>query len=272
MLKKHSHSLDYYTYISGMRNWNSFYKVLFSFSSLLWVIIADSSLISLWTILFMSVLILKVGKIGFHDYVGVLKIPIVFIIMSSIAIMTTVDPNLENAWYIDGKCLGFQFFSYYVYLTKAQCMLSCKVAAKAIGAICAMYMMTLSTPMGEVLAVFRKLHAPKIIVELMHLIYRYIFMMSDVYQMQKDATTSRLGYINFRTSVRSFSNNVANLLVMSLARANTCYDAMESRGYDGEFCVMEERRKIGAGQIGIMLIYFVVTIGLTVFVSFRKTI
>ena len=47
---------------------------------------------------------------------------------------------------------------------------------KALGAVSALYMMTLTTPLSEIIAVLRKAHIPKLIIELMNMIYRYILL------------------------------------------------------------------------------------------------
>ena len=123
-------------------------------------------------------------------------------------------------------------------------------------------MMTLSTPMGDILSVLRRMHVPGLIVELMHLIYRYIFLLSDINNMQKDAAASRMGYHNFRSSLRSFSYGLSNLLILALRRANASFDAMEARGYDGELRILEDVHSVDIRQILIFACYLLITIGI----------
>lgn len=61
---------------------------------------------------------------------------------------------------------------------------------KALGAVSALYMMTLTTPLSEIIAVLRKAHVPKLIIELMNMIYRYIFIMIDTHSRMKNSAES----------------------------------------------------------------------------------
>ncbi len=132
---------------------------------------------------------------------------------------------------------------------------------KAFSAVSALYLMTLSTPMGEIISVFRKIRVPVLILELMHLIYRYIFILSETNQRQKDAAGSRLGYCDLKTSFRTFSGELANLLVLSMKKAETYYDAMEARGYEGNALFWEETRPLTAGQLLYAGLYLALLLG-----------
>lgn len=249
MKKRHHHNLDYYSYCSLLREWNSGFKVLFSFFALLFVIAADCVPVSFLTIWYMGILTVGKGKIPLGEYMRLLKIPMVFIVMSGFAIAFQVGGIAEEAVLLPGGArLCITCFGAFCMITKTGLVTACTVALKAFGAVSAMYMLTLSTPMGDILAVLRKLHVPSLIVELMHLIYRYIFIMSDIWHLQKDAAKSRMGYHNYKSSLRSFAFGLSNLLVISLKRANACYDAMEARGYDGELRLLEEKHAFTGTQ------------------------
>jgi cobalt/nickel transport system permease protein len=55
---------------------------------------------------------------------------------------------------------------------------------------------------------------------------------------------SRLGFCDYRTSLKSFANIAGNLLIVSLQRAGNYYDAMESRCYDGALLFLEEKKPL----------------------------
>lgn len=242
MKKRHHHNLDYYSYCSMLREWNSGFKVLFSFLALILVIAADCVPVSFLTILYMGILTVGKGKIPLGEYFRLLKIPMVFIFMSGFAIAFQIGGTPEEAVLLPcGVRLCVICFGNFCMIAKTGFVTACTVALKALGAVSVMYMLTLSTPMGDILAVLGKFHVPALIVELMHLIYRYIFIMSDIWHLQKDAARSRMGYHNYKSSLRSFAFGLSNLLVISLKRANACYDAMEARGYDGELRMLEEK-------------------------------
>lgn len=263
MRNKHHHNLDYYSYCSGIRCWNSTFKVVFSLISLLAVIVCDSVFVSIFTILFMGLVSVVLGKVHFDDYLNLMKVPIVFILLSGFAIAFQIGGDLSGSVELpNGIRLAVRLFETDLYISKSGLLLAIKVGLKAFGAVSAMYMMTLSTPMGDILSVLRRMHVPGLIVELMHLIYRYIFLLSDINNMQKDAAASRMGYHNFRSSLRSFSYGLSNLLILALRHANASFDAMEARGYDGELRILEDVHSVDIRQILIFACYLLITIGI----------
>ena len=129
---------------------------------------------------------------------------------------------------------------------------------KALGAVSALYMMTLTTPLSEIIAVLRKAHVPKLIIELMNMIYRYIFIMIDTHSRMKNSAESRLGYCDFKTSCYSFRQVASNLLVVSLKRGNNYYNALEARCYNGDLQFLEEEKQVKAGQVVMAVIFIII--------------
>jgi len=105
--------------------------------------------------------------------------------------------------------------------------------------------------------VLRKAHVPKLIVELMNLIYRYIFILLDVYTKMKNSAESRQGYCDFKTSCYTFGSIASNMLVISLKKANSYYDAMEARCYDGNLIFLEEDKKVETIQIVAATVFII---------------
>ena len=90
----------------------------------------------------------------------------------------------------------------------------------------------------------------------MYLIYRFIFVLLDTHGRMREAAGARLGWRDFRTSCRSFGGTAAGLLVVSLRKSRTYYDAMAARGYDGALCFLEEDKPWRASQVAGMLAFW----------------
>ena len=247
----HSHgakSIDYYACQSGLRRWNDGYKVLSACMILVLCIVLDHPWVSVAVIVTMGMVNLWGNRVSLHTYTGLLKIPIAFLVLGSVAIALGVsrqplgDYNLWLHW-------G------YLYFTKTGIRQALELFLKAMGAVSAMYLMALSTPASNLIGVLKKAHVPKIIVELMNMIYRFIFILTEVQGNMKTAAVSRLGYVDFKTSCYSFGQTAGNLFILSLKKANTYYDAMVSRCYEGDLPFWEEEKPIKAWQIGILALY-----------------
>ena len=190
---------------------------------------------------------------------SILAIPIAFILLGTftIAIDFSKQPMGQYNLYL-GFC--------YVFTSQAKLKTVAFLILKVFAAISALQMMTLSTPSSEIIYVLRKAHVPKLIVELMSLIYRYIFILMDVYTKMKNSAESRLGYCDFKTSCYTFGSIASNMLVISLKKANAYYDAMEARCYDGDFIFLEEDKKVEIIQIiaaAAFIIFLVLLWGFT---------
>lgn len=243
--RHHSHgvqTIDFYAYQSDLREWNGGYKVLSALLVLILCIILNDNWVSV-TIIFTIGMVNIIGnKVPIRTYLKLLKIPIAFLVLGYVAIAFGVsikplgDYNLSLHWF-------------YLYLTKTDMRRASELFLKAMGAVSTMYFMALSTPAGELICVLQKAHVPKIIVELMHMIYRFIFILMDVQGRMKQAAVSRLGYTDFRTACNSFGKTAGNLFILSLKKADAYYDAMISRGYDGEIMFLEEEKKVTWIQI-----------------------
>lgn len=241
----HSHgvqTMDYYAFQSGLNDWNGGYKVLSSILILIWCIALDDIWVSLTVIVTVGMLNVIGNKVPLRRYLELLRIPIAFLVLGCIAIAFGFskeplgDYNISLHWF-------------YLYLTKADIRKAAELFLKAMGAVSAMYFMSLSTPASELISALRKAHVPKLLVELMNMIYRFIFILTDVQGRMKRAAVSRLGYVDFRTSCGSFGKIAGNLFILSLKKADTYYDAMISRCYDGEIRFLEEEKKVTGIQV-----------------------
>lgn len=239
----HRHvSVDSYAYISGLKDWNTPFKVSFALLSILAVITADSPVVSVMTIAFMGVLSIEAGRIKPGDYFRLMLVPSAFIITGGIAVLIQVGAGVKSL-------LRIPFFSTDLYITEESLRQSLGLFGKAFGAVSALYMLALSTPMGEIISTLGKVKVPSIILELMHLIYRYIFILLETNAGQKEAAQSRLGYCDMKTSFRTFGSELANLLILSMKKSGEYYDALESRGYEGNCLFWEEKRKLTKKQV-----------------------
>lgn len=240
--------IDYYAYSSGIRHWNAAFKVSFSMIVLIICILADHWAVSAAVIFSMAVFTIGKGGIRIREYLSLMSIPLAFMILGSIAIAAGFSAEPAGDYRI-----SFRYF--YLYTSVAGLEKSMNVFLKAWGAVSAMYLMTLSTPASELISVLQKARIPKVICELMNMIYRFIFILIEVQENMKLSAESRLGYVDFKTSCKSFGSTAGNLMVVSLKKANAYYDAMTARCYEGELNFLEEEKPVTGGQAAWAAIY-----------------
>ena len=236
-------SVDYYAYASHMRSWNATFKIIFSMLCLLLCLILNNIYVSIAVILIMGYMTVVIGGLELDHYISMLLIPIVFLLFGSAAIAVGFSWNSVGQYNLN------VFGWFYIYCSQASLWKASGLIFKALGAVSALYMMTLTTPLSELIVVLRKAHIPKVIIELMNMIYRYIFIMLDTHSRMKNSAEARLGYVDFKTSCYSFGQVASNLLIVSLKRGTDYYNALESRCYNGDLQFLEEEKPIRKTQV-----------------------
>lgn len=244
------YSIDLYAYSSKMRHMNPKLKIVFALLALIICILADNIYVSLFVSITMGIITVFIGGIKIHDYISLLTIPIAFMIMGSIAIAIGFSTKSIGQYNVN-------LHLFYLYSSNESILKTLEIIMKAFGAVSSLYMMTLSTNTSEIISALRSIHIPKIIIELMNLIYRFIFILIDVQCKMKNSAQSRLGYVDFKTACYSFGSTAGNLLIVSMKKANAYYDAMESRCYSGEMNFLEEEKKIRVKHVVGFLLYFI---------------
>ena len=239
--RDHVYTIDDYAYRSPFRSWNPALKAGTAMLVLVMGIGISDPAVSCWMV-FTGGLIAVLGcRVPVRDYLEILKIPLVFILLGCAAI--AVEVGMEG---------GLR-----LYLSRESVKEACHVALRTLGAVSVLYCLVLSTPVHEIVTVLRRLRVPKIVTELMILIYRYIFLLVEAQHTMRQAAESRLGYCDFRTSCQTFGNSMSSLLLVSMRKASRYYDAMLSRGYDGELLFLEEEKAVKAWQVLCLAAYAV---------------
>lgn len=236
-------TIDYYACVSRLRSWNPRLKAAVAVSGLLICIAANDVWISCLVLLSMSAITILAGGLSWRKYLALFRIPFGFLVLGTAAIAIGISREPYGQVLISAA--GF-----YLYVTEEGIRLAAGLVLKASASLSAMYMLVLSTTASEVIGVLKSIRTPRIIVELMNLIYRFIFVMTDSQRQMKQAAESRLGYSGFKTSCRTFGRIGGNLFVVSLKKAGIYYNAMTARCYDGELLFLEEERPVKGWQIG----------------------
>ncbi|WP_227017463.1 cobalt ECF transporter T component CbiQ [Sinanaerobacter chloroacetimidivorans] len=245
--------IDKLAYSSRLRDKSPALKASLAVGTLLICVGARSFMVSLITIIVMGGLTVLSSRISLLKYLKLMSIPFGFMVLSTIAIVINLSDKPMDLLSVPVGS-GYLAISYHS-LTEGILLVMV-----ALASVSCLYFLTLSTAMLDILEVLRRLHCPILMVELMMLIYRYIFVILDMASAITTSQHCRLGNKDFMTELRSMGQMLAVLLVRSLKRSSQLFDAMESRCYDGEIRVLresytaEKRELIGtAGFLAAML-------------------
>ncbi len=249
--------IDKLCYQSKLRYVNASEKFVYAVLSLILCIISRSIMTAAVAFFVNVYLTVAKGGIPFARYVKLLLIPAAFLAVSTIALVVNLSRTPLDAfafplggWYLTGSISSVQE--------------GLRICGKAFAAVTCLYFLSLTTVMTDILGVLKKLHVPGLIIELMMLIYRFIFLLMETASAITTSQNSRLGNRDYRTRIRAFGGMASALLVRSLKRSGMLYDAMEARCYDGELRVLSEERPAGKKEILWIAGYELLLLGMVI--------
>jgi cobalt/nickel transport system permease protein len=74
---------------------------------------------------------------------------------------------------------------------------------------------------------------PETLIEVLSFVYRYLFLLIEETETMMSSQRSRLGYVTWFKTIKSFGSLGGMLIIRSIIRAENAHIAMVSRGYDG---------------------------------------
>ena len=225
--------IDKLSYQSKLRYMNAGEKFLFSVATLVLCIVGLSVMICLPVRALMSLLTVWKGGIPLRRYLKLLTIPLLFLLVNSLILGLSIRRTPLEVFAIS-------FGNWYLTASKETLYYAFQIFVTAMASVSCLYFLSCNTPMTDILNVLKKLRCPKLLIELMMLIYRFIFVLLDCAHEISISQKSRLGNIDYRTSLKSFGTLVSALFVRAVKRSGFLYDAMESRCYDGDLRVLCE--------------------------------
>ena len=241
---KHTHflSIDVLAGRSRLKEVNATLKFLTLFALI--VISVTSRTYAAGVFLMFMALVSAVffGGLKLRSYVHIIALPASFLLIGGLALLFIITPGPIGI-------LNFNILGQWFCISENTQARTALVVARAFGAVSCLTFLSVTTPMPEIINVLRRARCPDLIIDLMYLIYRYIFILLSLHYEMYVAAKSRLGFNGYRTSLRTTGKIYANLLVQSYQFASKNFDAMESRCYDIGIRFLERRNRVTYPQV-----------------------
>lgn len=193
-------------------------------------------------VLWLFVWVVKYAQIPAQIYLKLLSLPISFLILSLPALVGGIGMVNNLATFATDIVWGIPISSIYLYLSHQGIDQAKMVLVRAITLTSCLYFILLTVPMVEIIRVLNRWGCPVLITELMGLMYRFIFILTDTASELLTAQQSRLGYRTWRTGIRSLSILVGQLLQRTLYNYRQLSLGLAARGYTGALRVWHRRR------------------------------
>jgi len=187
--------------------------------------------------------------IGLRKLIRLIALPFGFIVMGSISIAFSLHADPESSLFCFdsmGLCIG---------LESAGLAEAIGLFFKAIAAVMALNYLILSCPLSEINDIGRRLRIPLILRELFVLTYRYISLLFSFTNQVHIAQRNRLGYANRKQTISSLGMLFSSVFIKSLLFSNRSLEALQSRGYHGEFYFRQQKESLRLKRVLLMLVF-----------------
>ena len=114
------------------------------------------------------------------------------------------------------------------------------VLSKSFISILILSALVISTSDNELLNGLGKIYVPSIMVSIIFIMYRHFFLLREESNTGQLAIKSRTFQKSYKTFNKKLAFLAGNLLIKSFDRAENIYKSMESRGFDGNFYIIEK--------------------------------
>ncbi|MGB0561423.1 MAG: cobalt ECF transporter T component CbiQ [Spirulinaceae cyanobacterium] len=233
------HKIDALAYTNRLRSLPPAQKVGFAIALFSLGYVAPMSIqgaIALW----MAIWTVGYARIPAKTYGQLLTLPLSFLLMSLPALVLAVmgqtsSPNGDMLWSIPLGPIS-------LYVSRQGWEQASQVLVRAIALTSCLYFLLLTVPFSDVVRLLRRWGCPALLTELMLLMYRFIFVLTETATELLTAQQSRLGYRNWRLGMRSLSTLVGQLLGRTLTNYQQIRLGLISRGFTGEFRMLQTQK------------------------------
>ena len=137
-------------------------------------------------------------------------------------------------WFQQGEPLAtIPFWHWQVTIYAGGVWHGLELASRILGGMAVLLFFSLTTPLPELMRSAAFFRCPPVLVELALIMYRYIFLLLEEGGRIRNAQKARLGFIDFRSGLRSSGILGGMLVLRTYDRAERSFAAMRCRGYRG---------------------------------------
>lgn len=219
--------IDKYAYTNKLTDLNPQAKFILACVGLFILRIFDNTYLYITNIILMLFITVFVAKIPIKAYLKMFFIPFIFLIVSLITIMISIN----NTDYL----ISIKIFNTFLGITKESLIEGRDLFILVISSLSSVYFFILTTPINKIIKGMKKLKVPDLFIELMILIYRSIFIFLEEMNNMRRVQVIKFGYENKTNWINSTSILITNLFKKIFEKHKQMSISLECKLFDGEF-------------------------------------
>jgi cobalt/nickel transport system permease protein len=225
--------IDAYAYANRLRFAHPAEKILFAGVVIVICLASGSPLVCLPALGLVTLAVTRVAGIPLRAFWYFVRLPFGFLVVSVLTIAIVAVPG-------EGALVALPIGPWRIGVTAGGLAQAGRVFAVSFACVAASLFLALTTPMVDIADQLRRWKVPALFVELMTLVYRFIFVLIETAQAMHIAQEARLGYGTAGRSLRSVGMLASNLYLRANARASALFTALTARGYTGDLNVLRD--------------------------------
>ncbi|MBS4535472.1 cobalt ECF transporter T component CbiQ [Clostridium sp. D2Q-14] len=221
--------IDKYSYTNNLKDYSPIAKFYFAIGLMLLAMIIDIKELYISVFLLNFLIITVLAKISVKKYIKILSIPMLFLILGIVPVFISLSKDSNNFIFV------VNIWDIYIGITEEGINSSQILLLRALSSVSCTFFLILTTPMNDLIYVLKKHKLPNIVIEMMVLIYRFIFILLDETINIIVAQKLKLGYMDIRKSYKSISALIASLFIRVMNRYESLQYSLDARGFDRQF-------------------------------------
>lgn len=234
------YSPDAYAYTNRLKQLPPQQKLIFALVILSIALVTHpitQGLIFVW----LSVWIIGYARIPAKVY-GRVSFAIMFFLFASLPALIVEGGSAAREAVTQSNALaGVAFGDWYFFVSQTGLMRAIEVSMRSLACVSCLLFILFTIPFAELLSILRRCRLPSLLIELLLLMYRFIFLFLDVALQLELAQRSRGGYRTRQRWLHSAGLLIGQLVVRSLQRYQQFSLGLAARGFNGNFKVYTDR-------------------------------
>jgi cobalt/nickel transport system permease protein len=240
-------------------------KILLGLGSLIICLVSPTPVVPLVSGVILSSVLLIPARVSPLVYGELLLAPAIFTAFSIIVLLFMLGGG-DVVW-------QFSPVSWInLTITEGSVRQSALVLFRIFGCTVSLFFIALTTPMTDLFHGMKRIGIPIELIDLMMIVYRYIFIVYDQAVEIWHAQVMRLGYSRPRESIRSFSMLCGMLFISSWISGEDLIHAMDCRCYNGVIPSLGSAEPVRLHSLVPVLVYLAGLIGILLVITTRVVV
>lgn len=192
-------------------------KIILTLLSVYSILLIQSRLLMILYFFGLLLFMIRGIRVPLIKICKLLALPLPFIAMSFITLLISIDYNegIRLALAVENVPVAINLF------------------LRNISSVMCLYILMSTTPLHHILYGLKSLHCPKVLSEMITIVYKYIFIFIDFGTHIYRSQNARLGYVNYKQGMKSFALMIGAIFNKSMQHGQALFRNLEARGYQG---------------------------------------